>query len=100
MIWVVCDLIMFVGVTEMEEKIGKVTHYYSKLGVAAIEIKRGSLRKGDRIHIHGHTTDVEQNVDSMELQNQQILEAAEGENVGVRVVDHVRENDDVYKSYI
>ncbi len=84
----------------MEEKIGKVTHYYSKLGVAAIEIERGSLRKGDRIRIHGHTTDVEQNVDSMELHHQQILEAAEGENIGIRVLEQVRENDDVYKAYI
>lgn len=84
----------------MEEKIGKVRHYYSKLGVAAIEVQHGALRKGDKIHIHGHTTDVEQNIDSMELEHQQIVEADEGENVGIRVIDHVRENDDVYKTYI
>lgn len=84
----------------MEQKIGKVTHYYNKLGVAAIEIEHGTLRKGDRIHIVGHTTDLEQNVDSMELDHQQILEATEGQNIGVKVHDHVREHDDVYKAYI
>ena len=84
----------------MEEKIGKVTHYYTKLGVAAVEIKHGMLHKGDKIHIHGHTTDLEENIDSMELEHQQIVEASEGQNIGIKVHEHVRENDDVYKAYI
>ena len=84
----------------MEEKIGKVTHYYNKLGVAAVELDHGSLRRGDHIHIVGHTTDAEQVVDSIELEHHQILEASEGQNVGIRVDDRVRENDDVYKAYI
>ena len=84
----------------MEEKIGSITHYYGKLGVAAVEIKHGVLHKGDKIHIHGHTTDIEQTVDSMELEHQQIIEAGEGKNIGIHVIDHVREHDDVYKTYI
>lgn len=89
-----------VGVTTMEEKIGRVTHYFNKLGVAAVELQHGTLHKGDKIHIHGHTTDLEQSIDSIELEHQQIIEAGEGKNVGIKVVDHVRENDDVYKTYI
>ncbi len=84
----------------MEEKIGKVTHFYSKLGVAAIEIDHGKLQKGDKIHIVGHTTDTEQMVQSMELEHQAIDEAEEGQNIGVHVDEHVREHDDVYKAYI
>lgn len=84
----------------MEEKIGKVTHYYNKLGVAAVVIDHGKLHKGDKIHILGHTTDTEQTVDSIELEHHQIEEAAEGQNVGIRVNEHVREHDDVYKAYI
>lgn len=84
----------------MEEKIGKVTHYYNKLGVAAVEIEHGKLHKGDKIHIVGHSTDTEQAIDSLEYEHQQIVEADEGLNVGVKVVDRVRENDDVYKTYI
>lgn len=84
----------------MEQKIGKVTHYYNKLGVAAIEIEHGVLHKGDHVHIHGHTTDIEQNVDSMEIEHQQIVEATEGQSIGIRVSEHVREHDDVYKAYI
>jgi putative protease len=81
----------------MEEKIGRVTHYFSKLGVAAIEIQHGKLRRGDRIHIVGHTTDLEQVVDSMEIDRHPVDEAGEGQSVGIRVDDHVREHDDVYK---
>ena len=84
----------------MEEKIGKVTHYFSKLGVAAIEIDHGKLHKGDHIHILGHTTDTEFNVESMELEHHQIVEAAEGQNIGIKVNEHVREHDDVFKAYI
>lgn len=84
----------------MEEKIGRVTHYYSKLGVAAIELQSGKLHRGDRVHIHGHTTDLDMTVDSMELEHHAIDEAAQGQNIGIRVPDHVREHDDVYKAYI
>jgi len=88
------------GVRKMEERIGKVTHYFSKLGVAAIEIEHGKLHKGDRLHIVGHTTDLEQVVESMELDHHPIDEAVEGQNIAVRVEEHVREHDDVYKAHI
>ena len=84
----------------MEEKIGRVTHYYDHLGVAAVEIQSGCLHKGDRVHIIGHTTDLEEVVNSIELEHKQIDEACEGANVGIKVDDKVREHDDVYKSYI
>lgn len=84
----------------MEQKIGRITHYYDRLGVAAVEIQSGCLHKGDVIHIHGHTTDLEETVNSIELDHRQIEEASEGQNVGIKVVDKVREHDDVYKAYI
>ncbi|MGQ9456242.1 MAG: EF-Tu/IF-2/RF-3 family GTPase [Armatimonadota bacterium] len=81
----------------MEEKIGRVTHYFGKIGVAAIEIQHGKLRRGDRIHIVGHTTNLEQIIDSIEIDRQPVDEAVEGQSVGVKVVDHVREHDEVFK---
>lgn len=84
----------------MEEKIGKVTHYYDKIGVAAIAIEHGKLHKGDRLHFVGHTTDAEAVVSSIELEHQSIDEAEEGQNVGIKVDEHVREHDDVYRAYI
>ena len=84
----------------MEEKIGKVTHYFSHLGVATVQLQSGTLHKGDKIHIVGHTTDTEQVVNSLELEHHQIEEATAGENIGIKVDEHVREHDDVYKAYI
>jgi hypothetical protein len=50
-----------------EERIGVVTHYYSHLSVAAIQLERGTLRVSDVIHICGHTTDFRQKVESLEV---------------------------------
>jgi putative protease len=84
----------------MEEKIGKVTHYFNKIGVAAVEVEAGELHKGDKLHIVGHTTDAEVVVNSMELDHHPIDEATAGENIGIKVETHVREHDDVYKAHI
>jgi len=81
----------------MEIRVGHVTHYYSHLGVAAIEVETGDLKVGDTIHIKGHTTDLTQPVESMEFEHQKIAEARPGQSVGIKVKEHVRENDAVMK---
>ena len=78
-----------------EKEIGKVFIYFSKVGVAAIKLT-DSLRTGDRIHIKGHTTDFEQKVDSMQIDNKPIKEAKSGDDIGVKVSDKVRPNDIVF----
>jgi putative protease len=77
------------------EEVGKVTHYYSKAGVAAVVLTK-KLRKGDRIRIKGHTTDFEQIVESMEIDHRPVDEAMPGDHVGIKVVDRVRKKDVVY----
>lgn len=84
----------------MEEKIGHVSHYYNRIGVAAIQIEHGELKKGDRIHIVGRDTDTEQVVTSMELEHHSIDEVHEGKSIGVKLEDRVHEKDEVYKTYI
>lgn len=79
-----------------DEAVGTVTHYYSHLGVAIIQINNGTLKTGDAVHIKGHTTDFTQPVESMELEHQHINQAATGQVIGLRVKDHVREHDIVY----
>jgi len=83
---------------EIEEKVyvGKVTHYYPKIGVAVIEIEE-SLKIGDEISIEGHTTNLRQKVESMEIEHKKIQEAKRGDVIGLKVIDRVRENDKVYK---
>lgn len=65
--------------------------------MAAIEITDGSLCVGDTIHIKGHTSDFTQTVDSMQIDNESVEEATVGQNVGIKVADHAREHDVVYK---
>lgn len=81
----------------MEQEIGVIEHYFSKIGVAAIKITDGNLKIGDRIHIKGATTDFEQTVESMEINRQKIETAKPGDEIGIKVIDRVREGDKVYK---
>ena len=80
----------------LEEAIGIVTHYYSHLGVAVVQVNKGSLKTGDRIHITGHTTDITQTVTSMEYEHQHVDQASAGQSVGLKIADHAREHDIVY----
>jgi hypothetical protein len=80
-----------------EERIGVVTHYYSHLSVAAIQLERGTLRVGDLIHICGHTTDFRQRVESLEVDRAPTNEVGTKDDFGLKVVDHAREHDVVFK---
>jgi hypothetical protein len=80
-----------------EERLGFVTHYYGHLSVAAIRLESGSLRVGDTIRILGHTTDFRQRVESMQIEHQPVTEAGRRQEIGLKVTEHARENDDVYK---
>ncbi len=80
-----------------EEKIGVVIHYWGKIGVAGLRITDGELRVGDTIHIKGHTSDFTQPVESIQIENQLVEVARPGEDIGVQVVEHAREHDEVFK---
>ena len=77
---------------EPEEVVGRVTHYFSHLSVAAVTLSK-TLRVGDRIRILGHTTDVE----SMEIEHEQVESAGPGDDVALAVTDHVREHDEIFR---
>lgn len=80
-----------------EELVGVVTHYFGKARVAAIKITDGQLDVGDTIHIVGHTSDFTQKIDSMEIERAPIQSAKVGDEIGVQVVEHAREHDEVYR---
>ncbi len=79
----------------MEVQVGKVTHYFNRIGVAAIELS-DSLEAGNLIHIKGHTTDIEQKVEAIQIDNGPITRADKGQVIGLKVKDYVREHDVVY----
>ncbi len=78
-----------------EKEIGAITHYFSKVKVAAIALT-APLAVGNTIRVKGHTTDLTQKVDSMQIEHQQIAEAKAGQGVGIVVTDHVRVGDKVF----
>ena len=79
-----------------EQIIGKVSDFFAHPVVAGIELAT-ALRVGDKIHIKGHTTDLEMTVDSMQINNEQVGEAKPGDSIGVKVSERVRSGDLVYK---
>lgn len=82
---------------DTEERLGIVTHYFSHLSVAIIQLDVGILREGDVVHIKGHTSDFKQRVESMEVEHVRVSEAHPGQSFGLRVKEHAREHDVVYK---
>lgn len=78
-----------------EKEIGKISSYFSHVGVAAIKLS-GKLKKGSRIHIKGNTTDFEQEVDSMQIERKNVAEAKKGDHVGIKVQEKVRPSDRVF----
>ncbi len=79
-----------------EEAVGKVSDFFARPVVAGIEMI-GTLKVGDKIHITGHTTDIEMVIDSMQINNADVTEAKPGDSVGIKVPDRVRRGDTVYK---
>jgi len=81
-----------------ELQVGKVSHYFTKAGVAIIDVTEGSIKVGDEIHIKGHTTDFMQKVSSMQIEHDKIELAEPGQSIGVKVDKPVRQHDVVYKA--
>jgi putative protease len=79
-----------------EERIGVISHYYSRLGVAAVAVEV-ELAVGDTIHIKGHTSDFIQKIESIQLEHKNIDRATKGDDVGIKVNEHAREHDVVYR---
>ena len=81
---------------ERFQEVGKVAHFFVHINVAIIDVT-GTIYVGDKIAIKGPTTDIEQTVDSMEIEHLKLEQATAGQSIGMKVKDRVRENDTVYK---
>jgi putative protease len=78
------------------EKVGEVSHYFTKIGVAVVELT-GKIKIGDSISVKGMTTNFEQKVESMQVEGENIEEANPGDDIGMKVADRVRKGDIVYR---
>lgn len=79
-----------------DTKVGKIVHYYDKIGVAVVKVA-SSIKVGDRIKISGHDKEFEQEVASMQVEHQNINQAKKGDDVGMKVDQPVKDGDEVYK---
>ena len=79
-----------------EQEIGIVDHFFNKISVGMIKLS-GLLKVGDTIHIQGKQTDFSQKVESMRIEFDSVIEAKEGDKVGLKVSQPVHSNDVVYR---
>jgi putative protease len=79
------------------QEIGTVFHYYTKAGVAALQLTAGELSVGDTIMIEGPSTSITMEVESLQIEHQSVQKATAGHNVGIKVPERARQGDKVYK---
>ena len=79
-----------------EKEIGHISHFFSGIDVGILEVTKGPVRQGDRIHIKGETTDFIQKIGSMQFDHQPVSQAESGKSVGIKVDQRVRQHDRVY----
>ena len=78
-------------------EVGRVLHFFGHINVAVIEVT-GTISVGDKIAIKGPRTDIEQTVDSMEIEHAKVKHAIAGQSIGMKVKGYVRVNDTIYKT--
>lgn len=80
-----------------EQEVGVITHVWSKIGVAGVHLE-APIELGDHIHVHGHSDDFEQDVESLEIDHVEVAHAGPGADVGIRMQMQAHEHDRVYKT--
>jgi len=80
-----------------ETKVGVITHYFGKIGVAVVKATDGTIAVGDKIHIKGHTTDHTQIVESLQIEHSPVNQIEIGQESGMKVSARVHEHDEVFK---
>ncbi|HNQ79660.1 MAG: hypothetical protein PHF93_03065 [Acidobacteriota bacterium] len=79
-----------------EEAIGKVTHYFDRIGVAVLQLT-GTVRVGDTLHFQGHSTDFSQAITSLQIEHKNVSEGNPGQDVALKVDRKVHPHDHVLK---
>jgi translation elongation factor EF-1alpha len=80
-----------------DEPIGKITHYFPQIGVAAATLS-GALKVGDRVRVKGHTTDFTETIDSLEIEHQKVEQAGPGDDVAFKVSEKARPGDQLLRA--
>ena len=79
-----------------EKLIGKITHYFDKIGVAVIDLS-GALKVGDEIHVVGGEVDFNQQVEAIQIDHKPVKSAKAKDAIGLKIKEKVREGYRVFK---
>lgn len=77
------------------KKIGKITHYYGNIGVAIIELS-GKLSVGDKVKFSHGDKEIEQTIESMQMEHKEISSAKKGDVIGIKVEEKIGEGTEVF----
>ncbi len=83
-------------VSNLDIQIGRVTHYYDKIGVAVVEAMNQPLKVGDVVKISGHDQEFNQTIDSLQVEHEKVKELAPGETGGLKTAKPVKAGDMLY----
>lgn len=80
-----------------EELIGKVVHFFNKIGVAVVKLDKGKLAVGETIKFKHGENEFEQTVDSMQIEKEAVEKIKKGQEAGMKVNEPVKEGWEIYK---
>lgn len=80
----------------MDIQIGKITHFYDKIGVAVVDVMSQAIKVGDVVKISGHDKEHKQKVASLQVEHKKVNEVSPGESCGMKVDKPVKEGDVLY----
>ncbi|QQG42767.1 MAG: hypothetical protein HYW15_00920 [Candidatus Giovannonibacteria bacterium] len=74
----------------MEKEIGKITHWYDKIGVAVVDLQ-GALKIGDLIKVKKGSEEFEDSVVSMQIDHKGVSSAKKGDEVAIKLSQKAKE---------
>lgn len=80
----------------MDKPIGKVVHYYDKLGVSIVDLKSGGLKVGDEVKFKHGDEEFSQKVESLQIDHQVVDSVKKGDSFGLKVDKTTKPGTEVY----
>ena len=80
----------------LKERVGKITHYFDRIGVAVIELE-ATLSEGEMLSIEREGNAFEQKAASMQVDRKPVKSAGKGEAIGMKVLQAARPGAEVYR---
>lgn len=82
----------------MTKPVGKVVHYYDKLGVAIIDLSIGTLKVGDEVKFKHGEEEFSQKVESLQVDHKSVDSVQKGDSFGVKVDQPTKVGTEVYSA--